>query len=57
MRARESEEVCAAVERSLRHLAGVMLHTPTVRGNQLAEEGRGEEFFAALTRLGIEVDR
>lgn len=58
VRARESEEVCAAVERSLRHLAGVMLHTPTVRGNQLAEEGRGEEFFAALdTLLGIEVDR
>ncbi len=57
VRARESAEVCAVVERSLRHLTGVMLHTPTVRGSQLAEEGRLDEFFTALdVLLGIEVD-
>lgn len=58
VRSHEPDEVRDAVERSLRHLAGVMLHTPTVRGSQLAEEGRSEEFFTALdTLFGIEVDR
>lgn len=57
VRAHEPEQVCDAVERSLRHLAGVMLHTPTVRAGRFAEEGRTDEFVAALDALlGIEVD-
>ncbi|WBU37185.1 glutamyl-tRNA reductase [Homoserinibacter sp. YIM 151385] len=33
---------------ALRHLAGVILHTPSVRGRELARDGRGEEFTAGL---------
>jgi glutamyl-tRNA reductase len=43
-------------EQALRHLVGVLLHTPTARAHELAELGRGEEYFAALSTLfGIEV--
>lgn len=44
-------------EQALRHLAGVLLHGPSVRARELAAEGRSEEFIAALRTLyGIEVD-
>ncbi|MGC5223370.1 glutamyl-tRNA reductase [Micromonospora sp. DT81.3] len=44
-------------EQSLRHLVGVLLHTPTTRAHELAEAGRAEEYVAALNTLfGIEVD-
>lgn len=33
---------------ALRHLAGVLLHTPSVRGRELAREGRTAEFEAGL---------
>ena len=33
---------------SLRHLAGVLLHTPSVRARELASEGRGADFAAGL---------
>ncbi|PJJ70539.1 glutamyl-tRNA reductase [Diaminobutyricimonas aerilata] len=36
---------------SLRHLAGVLLHTPSVRARELAREGRAEEFTAGLEAL------
>lgn len=39
------------VEHAMRHLAGVLLHTPTVRAHELAAEGRGEEYLAALQTL------
>jgi glutamyl-tRNA reductase len=43
-------------EQALRHLAGVLLHGPSVRARELAAEGRGEEFTAALRTLyGIEL--
>jgi glutamyl-tRNA reductase len=43
-------------EKALRHLAGVLLHLPSVRARELAAAGRGEEFTAALgTLFGIEV--
>lgn len=43
-------------EQSLRHLVGVLLHTPTARAHELAAEGRADEYFAALSTLfGIEV--
>lgn len=38
-------------ESALRHLAGVLLHGPSVRGRSLAEEGRSAEFVAALDAL------
>jgi glutamyl-tRNA reductase len=38
-------------ERALRHLAGVLLHTPSVRARELAAEGRDGEFAAALGTL------
>ena len=44
-------------EQALRHLAGVLLHEPSVRARRLAAEGRSDEFAAALATLyGIEVD-
>jgi glutamyl-tRNA reductase len=44
------------VEQALRHLVGVLLHTPTARAHELAAEGRADEYFAALTTLfGIEL--
>lgn len=44
-------------EQALRHLAGVLLHGPSVRARELAAEGRSEEFAAALATLfGVRVD-
>ncbi|MGP3533811.1 glutamyl-tRNA reductase [Microbacterium sp. RD1] len=43
-------------EQALRHLVGVLLHTPTARAHALAEQGRGDEYLAALsTVFGIDV--
>ncbi len=45
-------------EAALRHLAGVLLHTPSIRGKELALEGRGQDFVDALAALyGLEVSR
>ncbi|MDQ4137829.1 MAG: glutamyl-tRNA reductase [Actinomycetota bacterium] len=42
---------------ALRHLAGVILHTPSVRARELARGGRAAEFESALsTVFGIEVE-
>jgi glutamyl-tRNA reductase len=38
-------------EEALRHLAGVLMHTPSVRARQLAAEGRLNEFTAGLEAL------
>ena len=38
-------------EAALRHLAGVLLHTPSVRARELAADGRLQEFTAALDAL------
>jgi len=46
-RAGDSTDTVAA----LRHLAGVLLHGPSVRARTLAREGRGGEFVAALDAL------
>lgn len=44
-------------EQALRHLAGVLLHGPSVRARELAAEGRAEEFGAALRVIyGIDVE-
>ncbi len=43
-------------EQALRHLVGVLLHTPTARAHELAEAGRGGEYLAALsTVFGLEI--
>ena len=44
-------------EEALRHLAGVLVHTPSVRARRLAAEGRSAEFIAALDALyGLQVE-
>lgn len=45
-----------AVAAALRHFAGVLSHTPSVRARELAAEGRIDEFEAALgTVFGLDV--
>lgn len=44
-------------EHALRHLVGRLLHTPTTRAHEIAEQGRATEYFAALeTLFGIRVE-
>lgn len=50
-RARARGDADGRVEQALRHLAGVLLHTPTVRAHELAADGRALEFAAALETL------
>ncbi len=54
-RARARGDEDGRVEQALRHLAGVLLHTPTVRAHELAAAGKADEFAAALETLyGLE---
>ena len=39
------------IEAALRHLTGVLLHTPSVRARQLARAGDGQSFSDAVTAL------
>jgi len=42
-------------EQALRHLVGVLLHTPTARARELAASGRADDVFEALeTLFGID---
>lgn len=50
-RARARGDEDGRVEQALRHLTGVLLHTPTTRAHELAAEGRADEFAAALGTL------
>ncbi|GLK16392.1 glutamyl-tRNA reductase [Herbiconiux flava] len=43
----DSEET----QKALRHLVGVILHSPSVRARELAREGRSAEVFAAVETL------
>ncbi|MGY1552655.1 glutamyl-tRNA reductase [Microbacterium sp. A588] len=53
-RARARGDEDGRVEQAMRHLAGVLTHTPTTRAHELAADGRGAEFIAALeTVYGI----
>ncbi|MBO9625047.1 MAG: glutamyl-tRNA reductase [Microbacterium sp.] len=57
-RARTRGDEDGKVEQALRHLAGVLLHTPTVRAHELAATGRAEDFTTALAALyGIEPEQ
>ncbi len=56
-RARRRGDENGRVEQAMRHLAGVLLHTPTTRAHALAAEGRADEFHAALETLyGLSAD-
>lgn len=50
-RARARGDEDGRVEQAMRHLAGVLTHTPTTRAHELAAGGRGAEFAAALETL------
>ena len=50
-RARSRGDSSDRTEAALRHLAGVLLHTPSVRARELAREGRGEDFRDGLEAL------
>lgn len=50
-RARARGDEDGRVEQALRHLSGVLLHTPTTRAHELAAAGRADEFAAALGTL------
>jgi glutamyl-tRNA reductase len=43
-RARKRGDSSEKTEAALRHLAGVLLHTPSVRARELARDGRAESF-------------
>ena len=56
-RARARGDEGGRVEQAMRHLAGVLTHAPTKRAHELAAQGRGDEFAAALETLyGITAD-
>ncbi len=55
--ARATPEVSAAVARSLRRVAGVLLHTPSLRAAELARGGDPDEVNRAIeTVFGVKVD-
>ncbi|WP_349899062.1 glutamyl-tRNA reductase [Parafrigoribacterium soli] len=47
-RARRRGDADGSTESALRHLAGVLLHSPAERARQLARAGRGQEFVDGL---------
>lgn len=54
-RARSRGDSSEETESALRHLAGVLLHAPSVRARELAHDGRADEFVAGLEAIyGIE---
>ncbi|WP_285114658.1 glutamyl-tRNA reductase [Leifsonia sp. fls2-241-R2A-40a] len=56
-RARRRGDDDGETERALRHLAGVLLHTPSVRARELARDGDAQAFIdGAAAVFGIEVD-
>lgn len=44
-------EATESAERALRHLASVLVHTPSARARELAATGRADEFVSALETL------
>ena len=50
-RLRRRGESTEAVERAMRHLAGVLVHTPSARARELAADGRADEFSSAVEAL------
>ena len=50
-RVRSRGDDSAQTEAALRHLAGVLLHTPSVRARELAAAGRADEFTGAVEAM------
>lgn len=50
-RARARGDSTTTTEAALRHFAGVLLHSPSVRARELAVEGRAADFVAGLEAL------
>lgn len=50
-RLRRRGESTDAVERAMRHLAGVLVHTPSARARELAADGRADDFRRAVEDL------
>ncbi|WP_165068224.1 glutamyl-tRNA reductase [Marisediminicola senii] len=50
-RARSRGDSSPQTEQALRHLASVLLHTPSVRARELARAGDGDQFVAGLNAL------
>jgi glutamyl-tRNA reductase len=50
-RARARGDEDGRTEQALRHLVGVLLHTPTTRAHELAADGRADDYLAALSTL------
>jgi glutamyl-tRNA reductase len=50
-RAKQRGDHSAETEAALRHLAGVLLHTPSVRAKDLALDGRAQDFIAGLDAI------
>ncbi|MDQ1598051.1 MAG: glutamyl-tRNA reductase [Microbacteriaceae bacterium] len=56
LRAKARGDSDGRIEAALRHLTGVLLHTPSVRARELARSGEGASFSAAVNALfGIEI--
>ncbi len=56
-RARKRGDEDGQTEAALRHLAGVLLHTPMVRSRELARQGEQDAFLGGLEALfGIQVE-
>ena len=56
-RARKRGDADGSAEAALRHLAGVLLHTPSVRARELARAGEGDAFAAGVAALfGIDTN-
>jgi glutamyl-tRNA reductase len=56
-RARARGDEDGRIEAALRHLTGVLLHTPSVRARELARVGEAQSFSDAVTALfGIEAE-
>jgi glutamyl-tRNA reductase len=55
--ARRRGDTSAQTEAALRHLAGVLLHTPSVRARELARDGRANQFIDGVDSLfGVQAD-
>ncbi|MTE24690.1 glutamyl-tRNA reductase [Microbacterium sp. ZXX196] len=46
-----NHEHAEAIEQALRHFTGMLLHTPTVRAQEAAVDGRADDVFQALETL------
>jgi glutamyl-tRNA reductase len=56
LRAKARGDNDGRIEAALRHLTGVLLHTPSVRARELARSGEGASFASAVSALfGIEI--